>query len=74
MNTLTRLFCLILFAFIGGNLFNVAARFKTAGEVSATIQLPFYPIAYGVAVCCLLECGVFAYEIVRIWRRGDDHA
>ncbi len=74
MNTLTRLFCLILFAFIGGNLFNVAARFKTACEVSATIQLPFYPIAYGVAVCCLLECGVFAYEIVRIWRRGDDHA
>ncbi len=74
MNTLTRLFCLILFAFIGGNLFNVAARFKTAGEVSATIQLPFYPIAYGVAVCCLLECCVFAYEIVRIWRRGDDHA
>ena len=73
MNTLTRLGCLILFAIIGGNLFNVAARFKASGEVSATIQLPFYPIAYGVAVCCLLECCVFAYEIARIWR-GGDHA
>ena len=73
MNTLTRLGCLILFAFIGGNLFNVAARFKASGEVSATIQIPFYPIAYGVAICCLLECCVFAYEIAKIWRR-DDHA
>ena len=71
MNTLTRLGCLILFAFIGGNLFNVAARFRASGEVSATIQLPFYPIAYGVAVCCLLECCVFAYEIVKIWRGND---
>jgi TRAP-type C4-dicarboxylate transport system permease small subunit len=71
MNTLTRLGCLILFAFIGGNLFNVAARFKASGEVSATVQLPFYPIAYGVAVCCLLECCVFAYEIAQIWREGD---
>ncbi|MDA8123992.1 MAG: TRAP transporter small permease [Deltaproteobacteria bacterium] len=72
MNTLTRLACLILFAFIGGNLFNVAARFKAGGEVSATIQLPFYPIAYGVAICCLLECCLFAYEIAKIWRQ--DHA
>jgi TRAP-type C4-dicarboxylate transport system permease small subunit len=73
MNTVTRLSCLVLFAIIGGNLFNVAARFKAGGEVSATIQLPIYPIAYGVAVCCLLECAVFAYEIVRIWRE-EDHA
>ena len=71
MNTMTRLLCLVLFAFIGGNLFNVAARFKASGEVSATIQLPLYPIAYGVAVCCLLECCIFAYEIARIWREGD---
>jgi len=70
MNTLTRLGCLFLFAFIGGNLFNVAARFRASGEVSATVQLPFYPIAYGVAVCCILECCIFAYEIVKIWR-GD---
>lgn len=68
MNTFTRVLCLILFAFIGYNLFNVAAGFKASGEVSATMQLPFYPVAYGVAVCCLLECCVFIYEIVKIWR------
>ncbi|MEJ2099033.1 MAG: TRAP transporter small permease [Desulfobacterales bacterium] len=68
MNTFTRVLCLILFAFIGYNLFNVAAGFQASGEVSPTIQLPFYPVAYGVAVCCLLECCVFIFEIVRIWR------
>jgi TRAP-type C4-dicarboxylate transport system permease small subunit len=68
MNILTRILCLILFAFIGVNLFNVGAGFRASGEVTATIQLPFYPVAYGVAVCCLLECCVFIFDIVRIWR------
>lgn len=68
MNTFTRLLGLTLFASIGYNLFNVAARFHASGEVSATIKIPFYPVAYGVAVCCLLECFVFIFDIVRIWR------
>jgi len=68
MNTFTRVLCLILFAFIGVNLFSVGAAFRASGEVSPTIQLPFYPVAYGVAVCCLLECCVFIFDIVRIWR------
>jgi TRAP-type C4-dicarboxylate transport system permease small subunit len=68
MNTVTRVLCLLLFAFIGYNLFNVGARFHASGEVSPTIQIPFYPVAYGVAVCCLLECCVFIFDIVRIWR------
>ena len=68
MNTFTRVLCLILFAFIGYKLFGVGARFHASGEVSPTIMLPFYPVAYGVAVCCLLECCVFIFDIVRIWR------
>jgi len=68
MNTFTRVLCLILFASLGYNLFNVGARFHASGEVTATIKIPFYPVAYGVAVCCLLECCVFIFDIVRIWR------
>ena len=70
MNTFTRVLCLILFAFIGYKLFGVGARFHASGEVTATIKIPFYPVAYGVAICCLLECCVFIFDIVRIWR-GD---
>lgn len=68
MNTFTRILCLLLFAFIGFNLFKVGARFHISGEVSPTIKIPFYPVAYGVAVCCLIECCVFLFDIVRIWR------
>ena len=68
MNTATRVLCLILFAPLGYNLFNVGARFHASGEVSATIKIPFYPVAYGVAVCCLLECCVLIFDIVRVWR------
>jgi len=68
MNTMTRLFCIIFFLPLGYNLFNVGARFHASGEVSATIKIPFYPVAYGVGVCCLLECCVFIFDIVRIWR------
>jgi len=68
MNTFTRLLVLMLFIFIGYNLLNVGAEFRASGEVSPTIKLPFYPVAYGVAVCCFLECIVFIVEIVRIWR------
>ncbi len=68
MNTITRLFCIIFFLPLGYNLFNVGARFHASGEVSATVKIPFYPVAYGVAVCCLLECCVFIFDIVRVWR------
>jgi len=68
MNIVTRVLCLVLFVLIGYNLFKVAAGFHASGEVTPTIQLPFYPVAYGVAVCCLLESCVFLFDIVRIWR------
>jgi TRAP-type C4-dicarboxylate transport system permease small subunit len=68
MNTFTRVLCIILFAFIGYNLFIVGAGYHATGEVSPTIKLPFYPIVYGVGVCCLLECLVFIFDIVKIWR------
>ena len=68
MNILTRLLCFFLFAFIGYNLLNVGAVYKASGEVTSTIKLPFYPVAYGVAICCFLECIVFLFDIYRIWK------
>ncbi len=68
MHTFTRVLCLIMFAFIGYNLLSVGAAYKVSGEVTATIKLPFYPVVYGVAVCCFLECCVFIFDIIRIWR------
>jgi len=71
MFTFTRVLCVGLFLFIGYNLFSVANEFRLSGEVTPTIQLPFYPAAYGVGVCCFLECFVFAFDILNIWKREN---
>ena len=68
MNTFTRVLCIGLFLLIAINLISVGNEFHTSGEVSPTIKLPFYPVAYAVGVCCFIECVVFIQDIVKIWR------
>jgi TRAP-type C4-dicarboxylate transport system permease small subunit len=68
MNTLTRIMCIALFFLIGYNLFSVGNEFKMSGEVTSTISLPFFPVAYGVGICCFIECLVFVLDIIKIWR------
>ena len=68
MLTLTRVLCIVLFLLIGYNLFSVANEFRISGEVTSTIRLPFYHVAYGVGVCCFLECLVFIFDISKIWK------
>jgi TRAP-type C4-dicarboxylate transport system permease small subunit len=70
LNTFTRLICIGLFLIISYNLFAVANELRASGEVSPTIQLPAYPLAYGVAICCFIECFVFVLDIFNIWT-GD---
>lgn len=68
MNVFTRLLCIFLFLLIGYNLFSVGNEFHASGEVSPTLKLPFFPVAYAVGVCCFLECLVFVSDIWKIWR------
>jgi TRAP-type C4-dicarboxylate transport system permease small subunit len=71
VQTFTRVLCLLLFFSIGYKLIAAGNEFRTSGQVSPTIQLPFYPFAYGVAICCFIQCLVFCNEIISIWRRGQ---
>jgi TRAP-type C4-dicarboxylate transport system permease small subunit len=64
----TRILCLLLFFSIGCKLISAGNEFRTSGQVSPTLQLPFYPFAYGVAICCFIECLVFCNAIVKTWR------
>jgi hypothetical protein len=57
-----------LFFLIGWNLWQVGLDLRRAGEVSLTLQLPFYPVAFGVALCCFVECLVLAADIAKIVR------
>jgi TRAP-type C4-dicarboxylate transport system permease small subunit len=68
MNIFTRILCVILFVLIGYSLFSIGNEFRMSGEVSPTVRLPFYPMAYGVGICCFIECFVFLFDIVKSWR------
>jgi TRAP-type C4-dicarboxylate transport system permease small subunit len=68
LNTSTRVLCIILFLLIGYNLFSVGNEFRMSGEVSPTIKLPFFPMAYGIGMCCIIECFVLVVDILKIWR------
>jgi TRAP-type C4-dicarboxylate transport system permease small subunit len=68
VNMFTRGICFLLFAAIGFNLFSTAHEFRVSGEVLPTLKIPFYPVTYGVGVCCFIECLVFVNEIVTILR------
>ncbi|HEX2967056.1 MAG TPA: TRAP transporter small permease [Syntrophorhabdaceae bacterium] len=49
----TRLIGIALFIFIGWNLYKLGSDLRIAREVTLTRQIPFYPVAYGLAFCCL---------------------
>ncbi|OPY77633.1 MAG: Tripartite ATP-independent periplasmic transporter [Syntrophorhabdus sp. PtaU1.Bin058] len=66
---ITRLFGIFLFVFMGYNLFIMGSDLLKSGEVSLTIQMPFYPIAFGIGVCCFLQAFTQLVDVVAIIRR-----
>ncbi len=61
----TRIICILLFFFVGYNLLSVASGFRTSGEVTQMLHIPFYGVTYGVAIACFIECIVFICDILR---------
>jgi TRAP-type C4-dicarboxylate transport system permease small subunit len=56
-----------LFIMIGWNLIKYGMDLKKAGEVSPTLTMPFYPVAYGLGICCFIQCLVLLCDIVKIF-------
>ena len=65
-NIVTRCLVMALFLLVGWNMFKYARDLQKSGEVSLTLQMPFYPVAYGVGVCCFILCLVFVCDIIKI--------
>ena len=65
-NIVTRCMVLILFVLIGWNLLKYALDLQRSGEVSPTLHIPFYPVAYGIGIACFVQCLVMVCDIVKI--------
>jgi TRAP-type C4-dicarboxylate transport system permease small subunit len=67
---ITRILAMGLFAVIGWNMVNLGNDFRRVGEVTPTLQLPIYPVAYAIALCCLVECLVLFVDMTE--KRGTE--
>jgi TRAP-type C4-dicarboxylate transport system permease small subunit len=62
----TRIICILLFLFMGYNLLSVGSGFRTSGEVTQMLHIPFWWVTYSVAIACFVECTVFVCDIIRL--------
>ncbi|MBM4340727.1 MAG: TRAP transporter small permease [Deltaproteobacteria bacterium] len=67
----TRCMGMGLFFLIGLELIKYGMDLKKAGEVSPTLTMPFYPVAYGLGVCSFIQCLVLLCDIFKTF--GGKH-
>jgi TRAP-type C4-dicarboxylate transport system permease small subunit len=65
-NIITRFLVIWLFLMFGWNLIAYGMDLRKSGEVSLTLRIPFYPVAYGIGICCFFQCLVFLCDILKI--------
>lgn len=66
VNLCTRFMVLVLFVLIGWNLIRYGIALHRSGEVSLTLNIPFYPVAYGLGICSFIQCLVMFCDMVKI--------
>jgi TRAP-type C4-dicarboxylate transport system permease small subunit len=66
VHIVTRLLGIGLFSLLGWNLIKMGMDLHRTGEVSLTLQLPFYPIAFGIGICCFVQCLVLIAHILQV--------
>jgi TRAP-type C4-dicarboxylate transport system permease small subunit len=70
----TRAMGIVLFALLSWYLFQKGNDLRSGGDVSSTLRVPYYPVAYGLSFCFLLESFELLTEILRNIRREVDNA
>ncbi len=68
---ITRCLGILLFLLISWNLISMGSDLYTNKEVSMTLRLPFYPIAYGIGISCFIQCILFFSDILKV--RGGEY-
>jgi len=66
VNIITRCVGIGLCLTISWYIMKIGTRFLTGGEVSGSLQLPLYPIAYGIAGCFFILSVVLVGDILKV--------
>ncbi len=66
----TRLVGVALFGLLAWNLVRFGLDLRASGEVSPTLEVRYYPVAFGLAAACVLQAVVLLCHIEMV-RRGE---
>lgn len=69
MRIFTRILGIALFLLMGWNFMIMSFDLMKSNEVTPVFRLPYYPISFGLAFSCIVECCVFITEIIETARR-----
>jgi TRAP-type C4-dicarboxylate transport system permease small subunit len=56
LNAATRCVAIVTFAIIGWYIIGIGTHLHNVKQVSAVLEIPEFPIAYGIGFCCFIEC------------------
>ena len=61
----TRWVGVITFAIIGWNIMRIGNHLLRMKQVSPILEIPEFPVAYGVGACCFVECLVLVFDFMQ---------
>ncbi len=68
-----RLMGIILFVLLGSYLLMKANHLFRSGDVSLTLQIPYYPVAYGLAFCAFVQALVLMLHMAILFKNGENN-
>lgn len=66
MQVATRIIGIALFLWISWNFVDMSLDLIKSKEVTPVFRLPYYPISFGLAFCCLVQCFTLFSQILKI--------
>lgn len=72
MQVATRIMGIALFLWISWNFVDMSLDLIKSKEVTPVFRQPYYPISFGLAFCCLVQCFTLFSQILKIV--GGRHA
>jgi TRAP-type C4-dicarboxylate transport system permease small subunit len=67
----TRIIGIAFFLWISWNFVLMSFDLIKSNEVTPVFRMPYYPISFGLAFCCIIQCFTFLSQILQIV--GDRH-
>lgn len=72
MNITTRIMAMFFFILAGSSLIYMGIDLRSSNEVSQTLKLPYYPVAFGLGLGFLIQAWQFLLDIVLIYGGNNE--